>query len=286
MNKPDSAAADAASHRGLTVLLHLDFVLTGMVMVVLGPLLPILTARWMISDSQAGHLFTAQFVSSTIITLFATPIARRYGHRFSLVSGLALMSVGIAGLAHANAGLGLVCVCIFGVGHGMTTPVANLLIAEINPTRKAAALNLLNSSWGVGAMGCPFLVAAAQEMGQVTPLLYGMTGALLLLAVWFLATPMERRKEQAAPGATTVGASAWHNPLVPIIGCVLFVYVGCEVSVGGWLSMLAERTAPLQRSLVAMMPSFFYGAMLLGRALAPLGPCAGAERRPWPSGAW
>ena len=109
------------------------------------------------------------------------------------------MSVGIAGLAHANAGLGLVCVCIFGVGHGMTTPVANLLIAEINPTRKAAALNLLNSSWGVGAMGCPFLVAAAQKMGQVTPLLYGMTGALLLLAVWLLATPMERRTEQTAP---------------------------------------------------------------------------------------
>ena len=269
MNTPSPNAGSATAHRKLTVLLHLDFILTGVVMILLGPLLPILSARWGLSDSQAGHLFTAQFVSSTVITLFATQIARRYGHRFSLVFGLILMSLGVAGLAHANAALGLACVCIYGVGHGMTTPVANLLIAEINPTRKAAALNLLNSSWGIGAMGCPFLVAAAQKMGQVTTLLYGITTALLLLAVWLVATPMGRSTE-ARTAIAASGSSAWKNPFVVVIGCLLFVYVGCEVSVGGWMAMLAERTAPLQKSMWALMPSFFYGAMLLGRALAPL----------------
>ena len=51
-------------------------------------------------------------------------------------------------------------------------PAANLLVAEVHPGRRGAALNLLNVSWSVGAVACPFLVAAAAKLHEI-PLFLG-----------------------------------------------------------------------------------------------------------------
>ena len=50
---------------------------------------------------------------------------------------------------------------------------------------------------------------------------------------------------------------------------MFFIYVGAETAFGGWAATYAHRLAP-ESTAWAMAPSFFYGAMLAGRALAPL----------------
>ncbi|PYV64167.1 MAG: hypothetical protein DMG97_35690, partial [Acidobacteria bacterium] len=47
-----------------TALVYTDFLLTGIVMTFLGPMLPILSARWSLSDARSGSLIFAQFFSS------------------------------------------------------------------------------------------------------------------------------------------------------------------------------------------------------------------------------
>jgi fucose permease len=146
-------------------------------------MLPILSARWSLNDTQAGYLFTAQFASSMTGMLLSGVLVRRQGYRLTLIQGLILMAMGIAALAQANWALVLVSVCVFGAGFGITTPTANLLIARTYPTDRAAQLNLLNSSWGVGAVSCPLLLAAAQRSGHTSLFLYGMAVALAAMAV-------------------------------------------------------------------------------------------------------
>jgi fucose permease len=51
---------------------------------------------------------------------------------------------------------------------------------------------------------------------------------------------------------------------------VFFVYVGVETCFGNWVAMYAWRVAPENRLLAIMTPSFFWGALLAGRALAPI----------------
>ena len=252
-----------------TVFVHLDFVLAGVVMTLLGPMLPVLSARWMINDTQAGYLFVDQFVTSMLGMAASGTLVERYGYRRTLIAGLILMAAGMAMLAHANWPLGLMAVLIFGVGFGLTTPAANLFIAQANPEGRASALNLLNSSWGVGAMGCPLIVAAAQRSHRGAFFLYGMAMALLALAVSLAVVRFRVDREQVVvrrnPGRT---ASIWNNRLVPLVTALFFIYVGTETSVGGWVASYAHRMDTGGHAFWAMTPSFFWGAMLAGRMLA------------------
>ena len=163
--------------------MHLDFAVTGVVMTVLGPMLPVLSLRWHLSDAQAGSLFIAQFVTSMLGMILSAVLVQRIGYRRTLMVGLVLMAVGMALLARAGWALGLAAVSIYGIGFGSNTPAGNLFAAEANPGSRAAALNLLNASWGVGAMGCPLLIAAAQREQRLHLFFYVLAAALLATSI-------------------------------------------------------------------------------------------------------
>src|SRR5205823_9428650 len=85
-----------------TMLVHAAFVLTGVMTTLLGPMLPVFSARWMLSDSQAGYLFTAQFASSILGVALSSVLVQRFGYRLTIVSGLGFMALGAGVLAQAN----------------------------------------------------------------------------------------------------------------------------------------------------------------------------------------
>src|SRR5437773_8206034 len=85
-----------------TLLVHTAFVLTGVMTTLLGPMLPVFSARWVLSDSQAGYLFTAQFATSILGVALSSVLVHRYGYRVTLVFGLGFMAVGAGVLARAS----------------------------------------------------------------------------------------------------------------------------------------------------------------------------------------
>jgi MFS transporter, FHS family, glucose/mannose:H+ symporter len=269
MTAPISVAQDKKSTSGI-VLVHADFVLTGIVMTLLGPMLPILSARWSLNDAQAGHLFTAQFVSSMFGMLISGISTRHFGYRVTLIFGLGGMAAGIAVLAGASWLTGLIAVCIFGAGFGLTTPTANLLIAETYHRRSAGPLSLLNSSWGVGAMACPLILAAAQRSQHTSQFLYALAVALTALAMYLSIAQFAADAFRAQPGQkrNLVGRAAGY--MVPLIAALFFIYVGTETCMGGWIATYARRIDAGSRSFWAVTPSFFWGALLAGRIAAPV----------------
>jgi fucose permease len=54
------------------------------------------------------------------------------------------------------------------------------------------------------------------------------------------------------------------------LGGLFFLYVGTEVSLGGWTGALANRMATTSGNLWALAPMFFWAGLLTGRALAPV----------------
>ncbi len=272
--KPPSQQAGpgrAARTNSGTAFVHLDFVLTGIVMTLLGPMLPVLTANWALNDTQAGYFFIAQWVTSIAGMLLSGVLVQRRGYRTTLVIGLWLMAAGIAGLVQSHWTLGLLAVGVYGAGTGVTTPAANLLIAAANPSKRAAALNLLNSSWGIGAMGCPFLVSAVQRTGHTSNFLYGLTAALLGLGFAMIFAHFEAdRNRSIAEVSSSSDGTIWSHRLLPWIVVLFFLYVGTETSVGGWVASYAQRIDPAAHARWAITPSFFWGALLAGRLLAPI----------------
>jgi MFS transporter, FHS family, glucose/mannose:H+ symporter len=253
-----------------TMLVHAAFVLTGVMTTLLGPMLPIFSGRWTLSDSQAGYLFTAQFATSILGVALSSLMVRRYGYRLTLVFGLGFMAVGAGALARASWVVGLASVCVYGFGLGLTIPTANLLIAKLHPDRRAAALNLLNFSWGIGAVGCPFVVAALQRSQRTSLLLFGMTVCLGLVATSLGCIRMPADTKGNSTKDLSLDKKIWTNRLVPILGALFFIYVGTESSIGGWVASYARRIDTGSGTFWALTPSFFWGALLLGRALAPI----------------
>ena len=251
-------------------MVHAAFVLTGVMTTLLGPMLPILSERWTLSDSQAGYLFSAQFATSILGVALSSLTVPRYGYRLTLVCGVGFMAVGAGVLARAVWVVGLASVCVYGFGLGLTIPTANLLIAKLHPDRRAAALNLLNFSWGIGAVGCPFVVAALQRSQRTSLLLFGMTLCLGLVAVSLGCIRIPADTEGNSTKEFPLDKKIWTNRFVPILGALFFIYVGTESSIGGWIASYARRVDAGSGTFWALTPSFFWGALLLGRAVAPV----------------
>ena len=131
---------------------HAAFLPIGIVTVLLGPMLPILSQRWALDYAREGYLFTAQFLGATIGVTFSGRIIRYWGYQGSLMLGLGAMALGVAILSRAPLISGLIAIGCYGAAIGLMGPTCNLFMAEIQPQNRGAALNLLNFSWSVGAV--------------------------------------------------------------------------------------------------------------------------------------
>jgi MFS transporter, FHS family, glucose/mannose:H+ symporter len=266
-----SALSDqTGSSSPATALVHANFLITGIVMTFLGPMLPLLAARWGINDALAGRLFLVQFVSSMVGMFCSAPTVQRYGYRTTFIIGLALMATGMTVLGAASYWIGVVAVGILGAGHGITTPAGNLRTAEVNPQRSASALNVINAVWGIGAMSPAFLMDIARKLHHPAWFLYGTAIALALLLLAFVALPFVPDSHRPATKSSASPTAGWPNAsLLLLIAIIFFLYVGAETAFGQWVATYAHRLEP-NRSLWTLMPSFFYGALLAGRVSAPL----------------
>src|ERR1700730_11724283 len=106
------------SAKALTFAAYASFVPIGIATVLLGPMLPTLSARWSLNYSQAGALFTVQFLASTAAVALSGVMVSRWGFRFAMKAGLVLMSAGVALLLAGPKIMGMLCIAASGFGMG------------------------------------------------------------------------------------------------------------------------------------------------------------------------
>ena len=259
------------------IVLHSGFVVTGIVTTLIGPFLPILIARWSLSDQRAGLFFTAQFCGSMVGVASIGPLIK-LGYRYTFACGFGLIAAGVAGL---NLGYiaTLAAVAVFGCGLGQTLSSANLWVAEIAKTRRVAALSILNLMWGIGAVASSPFVMLAQRHFVMSWLLYAIAACSALTAVVLAGTNLEpgtlRKQEEAHEPALQQNISVRSTVS---LAALFFLYVGSENSVAGWVASLTKRTNLDSGDLWALAPMFFWGGLLAGRALVPLVPLRHSER--------
>jgi fucose permease len=189
-----------------------------------------------------------------------------------MVIGLVFMAVGSAMLMTHSYLWGLVGVFCNGFGNGLTVPTGNLLVARAAPEHSSASLNLLNFSWSAGAVMCPFLVAAFQNIGGLNAFLLTVSGILGLLIVIALMAPIDVPESplDQEPIAQRSRLQYLVTPAGLVLGNLFFVYVGTENALGTWLASYAERTSGTAGTAWVTIPAYFYAALLVGRAIAPI----------------
>ena len=269
---PSEPPRTLASSRRLTLAAYGSFVPIGIVNVILGPMLPALSARWSLNYSQAGALFTVQYLVSTAAVALSGLLVSRWGFRFAMKAGLLVTAAGVALLLAGSQLLGIICIGAIGGGLGLAVPAANLLVAEANPARRGASLNMLNFCWSAGAVASPFLVAAAVKSRELPILFSGLAGLLLLAAAGIAMLPSST-VEPDVPGDVSKSKAPrihWRDRALLSLAALFFLYVGTENGFGGWIASYSKGLGSLSPAMAIMTPSFFYAALTLGRWIAPL----------------
>ena len=117
--------------------------------------------------------------------MLSSAILSTRGYRDALVLGFFLMAAGVTGLNSASEYIALLAIALYGFGFGIAIPATNLCIAEISGARRAAALNLVNMAWGVGAIACPILLLAGLRANHFNAVLLSIAASALLLSIFF-----------------------------------------------------------------------------------------------------
>jgi MFS transporter, FHS family, glucose/mannose:H+ symporter len=267
----------ARHHARANLAIHLAFAAAGIVTVVLGPILPILISRWSLTDERAGLFFTTQFcgqLAGCLSTGVLIPM-RRFGYRLTFAIGFGLVAVGICVLGVGSAPWALAGTALYGYGLGLCLTGGNLWVAEIFPGKRATAVSILNVAWTVGAIACGPLVMLAERGHVLQEFLVGVGLVLgicaLLIATWEI-EPLEITAEDLGATADSAKASSkkLFSPAAFTLGALFFFYVGTESAVGGWVAAFANRAESISAMMSALTPAFFWGGLMIGRALAPV----------------
>src|SRR3984957_15462886 len=267
---PPPAVNESRRLKFLQAALFGGFVISGMIATILGPSLPTFIARWTLDDSQAGLFFTTQFTGSLLGVLLSSAILSTRGYRDALVLGFFLMAVGVTGLNSPSQYVALLATASYGFGFGVAIPTTNLCIAEISGARRAAALNVLNMAWGVGAIACPLLLLAGLKVNRFSTILLSVAAAALLLSIFFATMNFDALSPKSPNTATDEqNITPAHSIHVPVALALLFyLYIGTENAISGWAAEQAHRLGTGNAS--AVMPMFFWAGLLSGRAISAL----------------
>jgi MFS transporter, FHS family, glucose/mannose:H+ symporter len=261
MSRANHSTAKALRHLLLEPLLHVGVAVTGVGTVLLGSILPQLSAQWHLRDKDAGLLLMVQFAAAASGAL----LVRRNLWK-ALACGFALFGGGgICIFLLQQRSLPLFAV--YGLGLGLAMTANNMLAGRRHPNRMGSALAIQNFAWSAGAVACPVLVAQFLRHAA-SGSAFGLLG---LLVIPFVLLPLlaDRRDFAQSPVFGPAPAGSKEAATIVYFALLAFLYVGMEASVGNWMSTYATRATAWRFAGGSLALTVFWAALLLGRAMTP-----------------
>ena len=251
----------------------------GIVMALLGAVMPVVSTRLSLGLDDVGTLFLVTNASMLAASLVVGPAMDRFGMKAPLAFGSMLVAAALVLIASVTRFSGLLAAVVaLGFGGGALNASTNTLVADLHddPEKKAAALNLLGVFFGFGALMLPFSIGALLSRAgfggvmTATAVLCAATG-LLALAFTFPAA------KQARGWPLADMRRFLRMPLVLTLACLLFFQSGNEFLLGGYFAtfLTQELTVPVERAsylLAAYWAAIMLSRLLLSRVLLRLGP--------------
>jgi len=268
---PSSALSSGMSPRkpvqGLqTADYYAAFLVLGLASGSLGPTLPRLAEQTRTQLGAVGVLFTARSLGYLVGSF-------QGGRLYDRVAGNRLMAVLLTCLALAMAlvpaarvlWLLILLVLVLGMSEGAIDVGGNTLLVWVHGAKVGPFMNGLHFAWGVGAFLSPIIVARVISWGGGIAWTYWLLAlSVSPVVVWTLRLPSPVPAKKYIPES----ARNTNRKLVVLIAALWFLYIGTEVTFGGWVYSYAVTLGIGDQTRAAYIASAFWGALTFGRLLA------------------
>ena len=241
----------------------------GIVMAVLGAILPMLGRHLSLALGQMGELFLTMNLAMMLVMPVLGPLMDKAGMRGILMAGalgtsLALFLIGWS----PSFTILLVSVFLLGTAGGCLNGAANTLVADLypNPAQKNSALNLLGVFFGFGALSLPFFIGVllnALPLSSILNLAALLTAALTIVcSLPTYPTPKKEGRIEWSKVRRMAG-----SPLLLLFGVLLFFESGNEFIIGGYLTTYLNSYMGIPLSRASYLLAAYWGTIMVARFL-------------------
>lgn len=237
----------------------------GLVSASLGPTLLGLAENTRSEISQISYLFVARSAGYMLGSLIGgRTLDRAPGH---LVLGGAILAISVTMFVVPAVSILLLLslvLLIVGLAEGTVDVGSNTLLVWVHRDGVGPYMNGLHFFFGLGAFLSPIIVVQVVAFsGGITAAYWVLAAMVAPIALWLLRLPSPRH---SATSSTTRTAQQ-DRVLLTLIALFMFVYVGAEVTFGGWIYAYAATTELASLTTAGYLTSVFWGALTLGRLL-------------------
>lgn len=265
---PVTAAVRVGRQPGfLDAIAFLGMLVFGIVMALLGAVMPVISGRLGIGLGDVGNLFLAMNAAMLLASLVIGPATDRFGMKSPIVLGSIMVAAALLGITRAS-GIGalLPSVAILGAGGGVLNATTNTLVADLHDdtAAKQSALNLLGVFFGFGALILPFSIGALLSSVGIDGLL--LAGAVLCVVTALAAAMLHFPAPKQAHGFPLADMRRLATlPLVLALAFLLFFESGNEFLLGGYFSTLLVRELGVEVTRASYLLSAYWAAIMFGR---------------------
>ncbi len=291
MTADTTEVADRDRPNRLLWVLFASYFTFGIVLNVVGVVIPILIQQYRLSLFAGGLLAFALYIPFGVCSIPAGLVADRFGAKPVVLSGVFLMTIGCGTIPWANSFAVITFLAfVIGAGVALLETAGNPLVSHLDIRENYHRnLTLTIGFCGIGAFAGPFCLSALQSHGQPWQRLYVYYA--LLCAILFIFLAISKFPEQAIVSRERLRLREivklrWH-PIAITYFLAVFFYVGAEVGTASWIvkffqqvhGLGAERIADANQNvflrylpaLPVLTVSLFWGLQGLGRLTSGYG---------------
>ncbi len=296
---PAPGSPSSVNHKRSLIIVTILFFMWGLLTSLNDVLIPHLKSIYTLNYQQSQLVQFCFFGAYFLVSLPAGMLIKRIGYQSSAVAGLVIAAMGCALFYPASqSGYGLFLFALFVLAAGITIlqVAANPYVTVLGDPQTASsrltltqAFNSLGTTIGPFFGGLMILTTAVLTADQISALpeaaqvlhrakeaatvqgpYLALGAALFALAIFFAFARLPKITHDTDPpanGSSTEKRSAMSYPHL-VLGIVgIFLYVGGEVSIGGFLvNFLGEKdVGGLPAATAAGYVSLYWGGAMVGR---------------------
>lgn len=244
----------------------------GIVMALIGAILPALSGRLEFGLADIGTLFLAMNLAMLACSSFIGLAMDRFGMKPPLAAGPVLVGAALILIALAAQFRDLIpAVVLLGLGGGALNAATNTLVADIHddPRTKGAALNLLGVFFGIGALFIPFAISMLMASFGIKALL--AAAAVLCLAVAGFAGSLHYPAPKQQNRLPLFAMPRFlRSPLVLVMAALLLFQSGMEFTLGGYIGTYMTRGFRMTIGSASLVLAGYWAAIMIARIVLSL----------------